>query len=128
MANVFVNQISVPKKFRNKRIYGGNSFAVTNAYEQGEAGGAQRHFEAGVIKDFDGYSTFVFFSEEFINTPIIVQFKLFRIVEIATDVFVNQDVLHNHPTNPWVTESGFIFDIDSEESLDGVELHYCFTE
>jgi len=126
MANVFVSRLGIPKTFRDGRVYGGNSFDVTNVYETNKATD-NKHIENGVIDDLV-YDNTIFFESEFINTPIMVQFKLFRMIEQDTNMWVVQDVLNYHTNEDWILNDGFQFTIDPSESLTGVFLHYLFTE
>lgn len=129
MANVYINTLGVPRKFRNGRIYGGNSFNVTNQSQGGAS--AQKHFENGRITDITSNTVVVYFTEPFTIKPTLVQLKVYRMVENIpiSGKFVMQDVLHYFDDDEdWVILTGFSLFIDSSEDLTGVIIDYCFTE
>lgn len=130
MANVYVNTLGVPRKARNKRIYAGNSFAVTNQSQQSSSG--QRHFETGKLSaEILDNHVICYFTTAFTNKPVCVNLKVYRMVEDIPSAgkWIMQDVLHYFDDDvDWVVTTGFSFYIDASEPLDGVILEYCFTE
>ena len=124
MANIYVNTIGVPRKPRNKRIYGGNSFVVTNASSSNET--AVKHFEIATLNNLDSKNVEITFTEEFDYTPTIIEFKVYRMFEFATDKWIEKDVLKYHDSENWYDKSGFSLVIDSSESLTGVIIRYGF--
>ena len=128
MANVYINTLGVPRKYRNGRIYGGNSFNVINQSQGG--GSAQKHFENGKLTNLTSNTVIVSFTEPFTIKPTLVQLKVYRMVENIpiAGKFVMQDVLHYFDDDEdWVVLTGFSLFIDSSEDLNGVIVEYCFT-
>jgi len=127
--DVFVSKIGVPKKFRNGRIYGGNSFNTTNQYEQSEQLTATRHFETGRIKyeTLDPRTITIPFEESFDNIPTISELKVYRMV-LKYGIWIVQDVLHHFDSEEWYTLDGFTVVIDDSEDMEDVILNYNFTE
>lgn len=128
MSNIYVNRIGVPRKPRNKRTYGGNSFVFSNVNTSSSAGGESKHFEIGTLENLSSHSVIIFFTEPFEFEPTMLQFKVYRMVEIATNKWVMQDVLWYQASNdgrPY-NEYGMGIVIDSSESLTGVIIEYAF--
>ena len=129
MANVFINNLSVPRKPRNKRIYAGNTFNATNPYESSSQN--IKHFEHGKITDITDNSVLVYFASEFVNKPICINLKVYRMVENIPTAgkWIMQDVVHYFDDDEdWVVKTGFSLFIDDSEPLAGVIVEYCFTE
>lgn len=128
MANVYVNNLAVPRKARNKRIYSGVTYTQTNGYNLAQQ---QRHIEAGKITDLISSTVVVYFTKEFTNKPILVNLKVFRMVENIPSAgkWIKQDVLHYFDDDEdWYVKTGFSLFIDDSEDLTGVIIEYCFTE
>ncbi len=126
MANIYVSDIGVPRKPRNKRIYGGNSFVFTNVNSGG--GGVAKHWEVGTIEDLTSVNVIVYFGEAFSKLPTMVQLKVYRMVEFETNKWLIQDVLFYQASNdgrPY-NEYGFGLVIDSNEDLTGIIIEYAF--
>jgi len=127
MANVFISNIEAPRKFRNGRIYGGNSFNTTNQYQESQVG-QTIHRELGTITDLDAVLVEVVFGEDFTKTPIgMANLKVYRMAEMGGG-YNCQDVLHTFPTDEPVSVSGFTLNIHSSEELEGIIIEYNFTE
>ena len=129
MANVYVNNLGVPRKPRNKRTYAGNTFNTTNPYNSSDA--VVKHWEHGRITDITDNNVVVYFTSEFVNKPICVNLKVFRMEENipVAGKWIMQDVLHYFDDNEdWVVKTGFSIFIDDTEPLTGVIVEYCFTE
>lgn len=130
MSNIYVNRIGVPRKPRNKRNYGGNSFVFSNVTSESSGGGGSgaRHFEIGTVENLATEFVNIFFTEPFDTLPTMLQFKVYRMVEIATNKWVMQDVLWYQSSNdgrPYTTD-GIEIVIDTSESLTGVIIEYAF--
>ncbi len=125
MANIYVSELGVPKRYRNGKIYGGNSFNTTGAYESSNAETTPRHVETGRIEYVTGDSKTITitFIEAFEKVPVMVQLKVMRIV---ANVF--QDVLFYLNSATFSSETGFEIFIDASEDINGVILNYNFTE
>jgi hypothetical protein len=129
MADVFVSEIGVPKKARNGKIFSGNSFAVTNQFQtSSEGGGGQRHFETGriVYETGDSRSITVPFTESFDNTPVLSEFKIYRMV-FRYGYWSIHDVVHHFDSEAWYDLDEFSVIIDDTEDMEGVILNYNFT-
>lgn len=129
MANVYVENIGVPRKARNGRIYGANTFDSINPYSSGKQD--VKHWEHGQIKEITDNPVIVYFTVPFTNTPTLVNLKVFRMVENIPTAgkWIKQDVLHYFDDDEdWFIKSGFSLFIDSSEPLTGVIVEYCFTE
>lgn len=130
MANVYVSSIGVPKRARNKRIYGGVSFQSTNDYTK-TAESKSKHFEIGKINELTSHNVNVEFTEPFVNQPIgIGNIQVYRLEYIGSlNGYVRTDVLHYFPDGvPILYKTGFSLTIDSSENLLGVTIEYIFTE
>lgn len=128
MANIYVSSNGTPRVARNKKIYAGNSFVSQNGYG---ATIPQRHFEAGKITDLTDRAVTIYFASEFAFSPILVNLKVFRMVENIPTAgkWIKQDVLHYFDDDEdWYVKTGFSLFIDDSESLTGVIIEYCFTE
>lgn len=128
MANIYVSSNGTPRVARNKKIYAGKSFVSSNGYGQSTP---QRHFEAGKIIELTDRNVIVYFSNEFLNNPILVNLKVFRMVENIPSAgkWIKQDVLHYFDDDEdWYVKTGFSLFIDDSEDLTGVIIEYCFTE
>lgn len=127
--NVFVSQNGVPRTFRNKRIYGGNSFNTSNIYETNEAVN-RRHTEAARLtyETGDSRDIVVTFVENFTTIPVLQGLKIYRIVVLVSGKWVLQDVLHYLDQDSFSDETGFELFIDDSEDMEGVILNYSFTE
>lgn len=127
MANIYVSSNGTPRVARNKKIYAGNSFVSQNGYG---AATPQRHFEAGKITDLTDRAVTIYFASEFAFSPILVNLKVFRMVENIPTAgkWIKQDVLHYFDDDDWYVKTGFSLFIDDSEDLTGVIIEYCFTE
>ena len=130
MTDIFVSQTAVPKRYRNGKIYGCNSFDSTNFFEVSEIGGGGRHVETGRIEYETGDSRTIAipFVEDFERIPVLVEIKIYRIVSIGGGKYVLQDVLYYLDTNTFSSLIGFELFIDDSEDMEGVILNYNFTE
>ena len=130
MTDIFVSQTAVPKRYRNGKIYGGNSFDSTNFFEVSEIGGGGRHIETGRIEYETGDSRTITipFVDAFERVPVLVEIKIYRIFPIGGGKYVLQDVLYYLDTDTFSDETGFELFIDDSEDMGGVILNYNFTE
>lgn len=129
MSNVYVENIGVPKKYRNKRIYGGNSFDSTNPRQSSDK--YIKHWEHGKLVDLASKTVIVYFNTEFTNSPVPINLKVYRMVENIpiAGKWIKQDVLHYFDDDEdWYVKTGFSLFIDESEDLEGVIIEYCFTE
>lgn len=125
MSNIYVNIIGVPRKPRNKRIYGGNSFVNTNA-NQSATTEASKHFEIGTLQNLTSANVVVYFTEVFTLRPTLLQLKVYRMVQIETNKWVIQDVATDHSTETFYDGTGFSLVIEASESLTGIIIEYAF--
>lgn len=124
MANVFVNRLPVPRIYRNERIYGGNtSITKTNITQSGGA----IHIESGRLTNLSSKNVVVYFVEKFTAIPT-GWIKVYRMREIITGRWKQQDVLYYHAAEVFKNEYGFGLVIDDKESLPGVIVEYFFKE
>lgn len=131
MADVFISELGVPRKYRNGKIYSGNSFNVTNQYQTSSEGGVgQRHIETGrvVYTVTDSRTITIPFVESFNTTPVLVELKVYRVEPLISGKWVIQDVLYYLDKDSFSDEDGFEIFIDDSESMEGVILNYNFTE
>jgi len=130
MANVYVNSIGVPKRARNKRIYGGVSFQSGNDYTKVVESKA-KHFEIGKVVDITSHAVNIEFTEPFVNQPIGVgNIQVYRL-EYADSLngYVRTDVIYYFANGvPILSKTGFSITIDSSEVLAGIIIEYIFTE
>lgn len=129
MANVYVNNLGVPRKPRNKRIYAGNSFDSINPFSSPDS--VAKHWEHGRITNIAANNVVVYFTTTFVNKPICTNLKVFRMFENVPipGKWIMQDVLHYFDDDEdWVVKTGFSIFIDDSEPLTGVIVEYCFTE
>jgi len=128
MSNIYVSKLGVPRKARNKRIYGENSSVYSNSYSSSSGGGSSLHIEKGTIENLTSHNVIIYFTEEFDAKPTMVQLKVYRMVEVETDKWIIQDVLFYQAGNdgrPY-NQYGIGFVIDSSEDLTGVIIEYMF--
>ena len=130
MTDIFVSEVAVPKRYRNGKTYGGNSFNTTNSFEVSNIGGGQRHVETGRIEYETGDSRTITipFVDAFERIPVLVEIKIYRIVPISGGRYVLQDVLYYLDTDTFSSLTGFELFIDDSEDMGGVILNYNFTE
>lgn len=135
MSNVYVSNIAVPRKARNKRIYGGNSFFSENQTTIGGSGSGQKHFEHGKITNVQAYENTIYYTEPFLTVPVgIGNISVYRLVDgttmgLPSGSYIKQDVLWYFPTSTSMTNlDSFTITIDSSESLTGVIIEYLLTE
>ncbi len=129
MANVYIDSLGVPRKPRNKRTYAGNTFNSTNPF--GSDGVVAKHWEHGRITDITANNVLVYFTTTFVNRPICINLKVFRMVENipVAGKWIMQDVLYYFDDEEdWFVKTGFSIFIDDSEPLAGVIVEYCFTE
>lgn len=129
MANVYINSTNTQRKGRNGRVYAGNSFNPGNPNQVPTQ--SFKHWEHGKITDITDRNVIVEFSKPFVNTPTLINLKVFRMVEnIPTPgKWIKQDVLHYFDDDEaWCVTTGFSIFIDDSEPLAGVIVEYCFTE
>lgn len=128
MANVYIQNIGIPRKARNGRIYPGNTFNFVSPYQQAQA---LKHWEHGRITNIAANNVVVYFTTTFVNKPICTNLKVFRMVENIPTAgkWIMQDVVHYFDDDEdWVVKTGFSIFIDDSEPLTGVIVEYCFTE
>lgn len=128
MANVYVQNLGVPRKARNKRIYAGYSF---DAKPSQSSNTAIKHWEHGRITDITANNVLVYFTTTFVNRPICINLKVFRMFENipVAGKWIMQDVLYYlDDDEDWFVKTGFSIFIDDSEPLAGVIVEYCFTE
>jgi hypothetical protein len=86
------------------------------------------HIEKGRLygEDLPDENLTVIFSTPFDVLPI-GYVRCYRMVENAPGMWVQQDVLHYHPSSNWLRVNGFDVTIDINfESLSGVIIEYMF--
>jgi len=121
MSNVYVRNIAVPRIYRNKRIYGGNTFDVTNTYNNSQIT-PPLHIESGKLTGLLNYSNIINFTSEFQIIPASVgDLKVYRMFQ-EQGRWLMQDVLFYHESE----KSSFQFTIDESEDLNGVIVEYVF--
>ena len=133
MPNIYVNTIGTPRKPRNKKIYGGNSFISNNVTNSGVGG--ILHIESGKIFNIENHDLTVTYKESFDKVPVGVgQIALYRYVDGATvglpaGSFVKQDALFYFPDfTSMVNPESFRIIIDPNESLLDLILEYIITD
>jgi hypothetical protein len=130
MTDIFVSEVAVPKRYRNGKIYGGNSFDSTNFFEMSNFGGGQRHVETGRIEYENGDSRTITipFVKAFERIPVLVSLEIYRIAPLGAGGWTFQDVLIKLNAATFSSETGFEFIVDDSEDMEGVILNYNFTE
>lgn len=125
MANVYVNTIPVPRIARNKRIYAGNvstSKVINNGGNTFEI-----HIESARLTDLPVKNVVVYFEKQFLIIPTGF-IRVYRMREIVTGKWKQQDVLYYHAAEEFKNEFGFGLVIDDKESLTGIIIEYLFKE
>lgn len=122
MSNVYISTIQPPRIARNKRIYAGN-VSIVNPRSTGVIN--EIHIESGMITDLLIPNVVVYFAKEFDKIPV-GWIKVYRMREIVTGRFKQQDVLYYHAASDFKNTLGFGLVIDSKESLTGVIVEYFF--
>jgi hypothetical protein len=121
MSNVYIETIPIPRIARNKRIYAGNvsTTKVTNNMLD------PLHIEWATLSELISSSVVVIFKQPFTIVPA-GWIKVYRMREIVTGRWKQQDVLYYHAASDFKNEFGFGLVIDPKESLTGVIIEYFF--
>lgn len=125
MADVLVNNISVPRIARNKRIYAGNTGISKTIKSGGNI--TSVHIETARLTNLTSNLVPVFFAEKFSVTPT-GWIKVYRMRQVQTGKWKQQDVLYYHAAEEFKNEYGFGLVIDPSENLTGVVIEYMFKE
>jgi hypothetical protein len=123
MANVFVTSLKPPRIARNKRIYSGNTSNTTTIKNAQTVDAI--HMEYARLTDLVTKNVVVYFVTPFLFTPT-GWIKVYRMREIMTGKWKQQDVLYYHAAEVFKNEYGFGLVIDDKESLTGVVVEYFF--
>jgi len=122
MADILVSRIEPPRIARNKRIYSGNvSFNTPSAI----GNITDIHIEYGRLTNLSVKNVVVYFAKQFTETPT-GWIKVYRMREVMTGKWKQQDVLYYHADEVFKNEYGFGLVIDDKESLTGVVVEYFF--
>lgn len=124
MSNVYISTIEPPRIARNKRIYAGN-VSVVDSKSIGSI--TEVHLESGRLTDLLSKNVAVYFAKAFSKIPT-GWIKVYRMREIITGRWKQQDVLYYHAAENFKNEYGFGLVIDDKESLTGVIVEYFFKE
>jgi len=122
MSNVYISTIDPPRIARNKRIYAGN-VNIVNSRSTGIIN--EIHIEHGRITGLASSSVVVYFAKEFDKIPA-GWIRVYRMREIVSGRWKQQDVLYYHAAEEFKNEFGFGLVIDPKEPLLGVIIEYLF--
>lgn len=122
MSNVYVSTLEPPRIARNKRIYAGN-VSVISSKSIGSI--TEVHIEKGTLTDLASANVSVYFAKVFTETPT-GWIRVYRMREIVTGRWKQQDVLYYHADDEFKNEYGFGLVIDPKEPLTGIIIEYFF--